>query len=174
VVDGYLTTTDSRRIGGLSKRATLEYLTALSRVPRLNPEAREAIAHADMIVYWPGTQHSSLFPSYLTDGLAEAILDSRARRKVLVMNAWKDNDIHNESAYSLVDKFLWFMSRKGKRAYEPGCLATDILLNRTRAQTSALPLGSPNQRYRGAAIHVGDRSDGHGKHAVSRMLTWLS
>ena len=33
----------------------------------------ERIAQADLIVYSPGTQHSSLFPSYLTDGLSEAI-----------------------------------------------------------------------------------------------------
>jgi len=176
VLDSYLTKADSLHFDGLDKRAKLEYLSARSRVPCMNPEAREAIANADVIIYWPGTQHSSLFPSYLTEGLAEAILDSRAGRKVLVMNAWRDNDIYNESAYSLVDKFLWFMSRKGKRVYEAGCLATDILLNRTRDQATApaLPLGSPNQRYRGAAIHVDDWSDGQGKHAISRMLAWLS
>lgn len=176
VLDSYLTESDRQRLDGLDKRAKHEYLTARSRAPRMNPEAREAIVQADVIVYWPGTQHSSLFPSYLTDGLAEAILDSRARRKVLVMNAWKDNDIHNESAYSLVDKFLWFMSRKGKHAYETGHLATDILLNRTRGQarTPELPLGFPNQRHRGTAIHVDDWSDGQGKHAVPRMLAWLS
>ena len=174
VLDSYLTKTDSRRIDGLDMRGKLEYLTARSPVPRMNPEARDAIANADAIIYWPGTQHSSLFPSYLTDGLAEAVLASPARRKLLVMNAWKDNDIHNESAYSLVDKFLWFMSRKGRHGYEPGFLATDILLTRTTGGTPALPLGSPNRRYRGTTIHVDDWSDGQGRHAVSRMLTWLS
>jgi 2-phospho-L-lactate transferase/gluconeogenesis factor (CofD/UPF0052 family) len=174
VLDSYLTTMDRQRIDVLNKRAKLGYLSARSRVPRMNPEAREAIANADVIIYWPGTQHSSLFPSYLTDGLAEAIVDSRASRKILVMNAWKDHDIHNESAYSLVDKFLWFMSRKGERVYETSGLATDILLNRPCDQTAALPLGSPNQRYHGTAIHVDDWSDGQGRHAVSRMLAWLS
>ncbi|WP_204010625.1 hypothetical protein [Virgisporangium aurantiacum] len=101
VLDSYLTKMDSRRIDGLDMRGKLEYLTARSRVPRMNPEARDAIANADVIVYWPGTQHSSLFPSYLTDGLAE-------------------------------------------------------------------------EREARVAIHVDDWSDGQGRHAVSRMLTWLS
>jgi 2-phospho-L-lactate transferase/gluconeogenesis factor (CofD/UPF0052 family) len=174
VLDSYLSRMDGRRLDDLDPRGKLAYLTARSRAPRMNPEARDAIANADLIVYWPGTQHSSLFPSYLTDGLAEAVLASRAHRKVLVMNAWQDNDIRNESAYSLVDKFLWFMSRKGKHTYEPGWLATDILLNRANGQAPALPLGSPTQRYRGTRIHVADWSDGQGKHAVSRMLPWLS
>ena len=176
LLDGYLTETDTRLVDGLSKQAKLEYLSARSRVPRINLEAREAIVNADAIVYWPGTQHSSLFPSYLTDGLADAIAGSKARRKVLVMNVWKDNDICNESAYSLVDKFFWFMSGKGRRVYEVKCLVTDILLNQAcdHTRAPALPLGSPTQPCRGAAIHVDDWSDGQGKHAVSRMLAWLS
>jgi 2-phospho-L-lactate transferase/gluconeogenesis factor (CofD/UPF0052 family) len=176
LLESYLTEMDTRLVDGFGKRAKLEYLITRSRVPRINLEARDAITNADVIVYWPGTQHSSLFPSYLTDGLAEAIVGSKARRKVLVMNVWKDNDICNESAYSLVDKFFWFMSRKGRRVYETNCLVTDLLLNRAcdHTRAPALPLGSPAQPYPGAAIHVDDWSDGHGKHAVSRMLAWLS
>jgi 2-phospho-L-lactate transferase/gluconeogenesis factor (CofD/UPF0052 family) len=167
VLDSYVT----KRLDDLDMQ---EYLTTRSRVPRMNPEARDAIANADLIVYWPGTQHSSLFPSYLTEGLAEAVLASRASRKVLVMNAWQDNDIRNESAYSLVDKFLWFMSRKGRHTYEPGWLVTDILLNRSNGRTPALPLGSPTRRYQGTRIHVADWSDGRGEHTVSRVLPWLT
>ncbi|HWO58663.1 MAG TPA: 2-phospho-L-lactate transferase CofD family protein [Umezawaea sp.] len=175
VLDNYLTDEESRRLDGLDKRQKRAHLSARSRVPRLNPEAGQAIAEADVIIYWPGTQHSSLLPSYLTEGLAEAVSDSRADRKVLVMNAWRDNDIHNESAYSLVDKFLWFMSRKGTRAVEAGSLATDVLLNRTRDRPAApaLPLGSPKRCYRGTEVHVDDWSDGRGGHAVPRMMAWL-
>src|SRR5262249_20845069 len=34
-------------------------------IPRLNARAAQALAEADVIVYGPGTQHSSLFPSYM-------------------------------------------------------------------------------------------------------------
>ncbi len=45
------------------------------RQPRLvmNPRVAEKIASAALIIYGPGTQHSSLFPSYLTPGLGDAI-----------------------------------------------------------------------------------------------------
>ena len=36
------------------------------------------MAEADLIVYAPGTQHSSLFPSYLTHGLSTALARTRA------------------------------------------------------------------------------------------------
>src|SRR5262245_58033922 len=55
-----------QRLGGDGAAAALD---ARSMRPRLNSRLAEAIARADMLVYAPGTQHSSLFPSYLTEGL---------------------------------------------------------------------------------------------------------
>src|SRR5262249_3756769 len=57
-----------------------------SRVPRINPCAGAVLADADVIVYGPGTQHSSLFPSYMTEGVAEAITANRAADKIFVGN----------------------------------------------------------------------------------------
>src|SRR5205823_7058557 len=51
----------------------LQLFRESSVTPGLNPLAAQALAEADVIVYGPGTQHSSLFPSYMTDGVAEAI-----------------------------------------------------------------------------------------------------
>src|SRR5262249_40598942 len=47
--------------------AELDRLIARSsRVPAINAQACAALESADVIIYGPGTQHSSLFPSYLT------------------------------------------------------------------------------------------------------------
>ena len=40
------------------------WLAAHDAVSQLSKPAAEAIAGADIILYGPGTQHSSLFPSY--------------------------------------------------------------------------------------------------------------
>ncbi len=45
-------------------------LEAESLHPALNLRLAQRVAEADLIVYAPGTQHSSLFPSYLTHGLS--------------------------------------------------------------------------------------------------------
>lgn len=78
-----------------------------------NPRALEAISDADLIVYGPGTPHSSLLPSYLTPGLAESIAASRATAKVFVVNTRDDHDIQGLSAPDLVDLTLAYLGDPG-------------------------------------------------------------
>lgn len=75
----------------------------------LSPAAREAIHDADLIVYGPGTPHSSLLPSYLTPGVAEAIAASRARARVFVVNTRDDHDVRGLGAPDLVDLTLAYL-----------------------------------------------------------------
>jgi 2-phospho-L-lactate transferase/gluconeogenesis factor (CofD/UPF0052 family) len=59
--------------------------------PRLNHELGEIIVKADLIIYGPGTPFSSLFPTYLTTGLAEIIANSKSL-KIFIGNAQRDSD----------------------------------------------------------------------------------
>jgi hypothetical protein len=83
-------------------------------VPRLNPNADAALREADIIVYGPGTQHSSLFPSYMTEGVAEAITANTHADKVFVGNIHRDFDIQEDDANDLARKLLYTLSRSGK------------------------------------------------------------
>ncbi|MEU8799409.1 2-phospho-L-lactate transferase CofD family protein [Spirillospora sp. NPDC048819] len=71
-----------------------------------NPAALEAIRDARLIVYGPGTPHSSLFPSYLTPGVADAVAASRAAAKVMVVNIREDHDVRGLSASEHVGRAL--------------------------------------------------------------------
>jgi 2-phospho-L-lactate transferase/gluconeogenesis factor (CofD/UPF0052 family) len=82
--------------------------------PRLNPAARRAIQNADVIIYGPGTQHSSLFPSYMTDGVAEAIAGNKTADKIFVGNIHRDFDIQTDDANDLAHKLVEALSRKGE------------------------------------------------------------
>jgi 2-phospho-L-lactate transferase/gluconeogenesis factor (CofD/UPF0052 family) len=88
---------------------TRQILTRRSHRVSLSPEARDVIQHADLIVYGPGTPHSSLLPSYLTPGVAEAIAASRAPAKVFVVNIRADHDVQGLSAPDLVDLTLSYL-----------------------------------------------------------------
>lgn len=92
------------------KRAAL---VELSRTPEPNPRVLDAIADAELIIYGPGTQHSSLFPTYLTKGIAEAIAANTNAEKIFVANIALDHDIGGESAETLVRKLHTYMSRHG-------------------------------------------------------------
>ena len=41
------------------------YLNEINSIPEINIEAKKAILDSNYIIYGPGTQHSSLYPSYL-------------------------------------------------------------------------------------------------------------
>ena len=87
---------------------------AANRIPRLNPDADKALREADVIVYGPGTQHSSLFPSYMTEGVAEAIAANKRADKIFVGNIRRDFDIQEDDANDLARKLLHTMSRGGQ------------------------------------------------------------
>ena len=95
-----------------SKDALKKLLASQNHMPRINPEAEKALRDADIIIYGPGTQHSSLFPSYLTQGLAEVIAANTAAEKIFIGNIRKDVEIRHETAESLVQKFLYYLNRK--------------------------------------------------------------
>ncbi len=87
---------------------------AANHIPRLNAAAAQALEEADVIVYGPGTQHSSLFPSYMTDGVAEAIAANKRADKIFVGNIHRDFDIQEDDANDLARKLLHTLSRGGQ------------------------------------------------------------
>jgi len=80
--DGSSVTGESS-IAAVRRRIRRVYLTPA--VARAVPEARQALAAADLVVIGPGSLYTSLIPTLLVDDLAQAIAWSRAR-VILVMN----------------------------------------------------------------------------------------
>lgn len=94
------------------KAEKIDFLRSQECLPAINPIADKALREADMIIYGPGTQHSSLYPSYLTVGVAEAIRANTAAEKIFIANIARDHDILGADATALVDGFLFNMGRK--------------------------------------------------------------
>ncbi len=101
-----------------SKEALKTLLHSLHKTPQINPEAEKALRKADLIIYGPGTQHSSLFPSYMTQGVVEAIAANTAAEKIFVGNIRKDVEIRHETAESLVQKFFYYLKRKNSATFD--------------------------------------------------------
>jgi len=68
-----------------------------------SPAARLALEQADILIYAAGTQHSSLYPTYMSRGLAEAIVENTAALKVLVTNIGAD---YETPSYTTADYIL--------------------------------------------------------------------
>lgn len=149
-------------LAALDTHGKQAWLKARDAVPKLSGAAADALAGADIVLYGPGTQHSSLFPSYR---IARAALEkSPARVKALVINLESDNDIQNLSAGDIVDGALRYGARVSHILLDEDCL---------------LPPGPlTGGTYRGARIARAPLSSiGHPRlhdgDAVSRLVTDL-
>jgi len=89
-----------------TKAATLR---AREKPVTLSPEAAAALARCDIIIYGPGTQFSSLMPSYKTEGLAAALAASPATVRAFVANIHSDHDIQGLTATDLVAQALQWL-----------------------------------------------------------------
>ncbi|MEO3811574.1 2-phospho-L-lactate transferase CofD family protein [Sphaerisporangium sp. B11E5] len=114
-----------------------------------SPEALDAIRDTDLLVYGPGTPHSSLLPSYLTPGVTDAIAASRAVAKVFVVNTRDDHDIQGLTAPDLVDLTLSYLGdpRNERRT------VTHVLCPRPATPSDGLPPVPPVPR---AVIDCGE------------------
>jgi 2-phospho-L-lactate transferase/gluconeogenesis factor (CofD/UPF0052 family) len=82
------------------------WLAARNATPDMSVFAAAALAEADIILYGPGTQHSSLLPSYRI--AAAALAGAPAPVKALVMNLDDDNDIQGLTASDIFDQALGY------------------------------------------------------------------
>jgi 2-phospho-L-lactate transferase/gluconeogenesis factor (CofD/UPF0052 family) len=141
-------------IGDASVEAKERWLEERETTVMLSEEADRAIRDADIIVYGPGTQHSSLLPSYLI--AASALKTASAQLKVFTVNLNIDNDIQSLACTGLVQLALDYLSDPENRNNS----ITHVLYNR---QSNNRPQGIKIDQqtleaklYRQAQIIVSD------------------
>ena len=96
------------------KKNKIKFFNKYNKYPEINLEVKAKLSKADIIIYGPGTQYSSLFPSYLTKNLKETIENSKAK-KFLITNIFLDNDIVNENVEDIIKKFNFFFEKNSKK-----------------------------------------------------------
>ena len=149
-------------------------LDAHSIAPKLNPRLAERIAGADLIIYAPGTQHSSLFPSYLTPDLGPAIAANLQAIKLLVTNIQTDAEITGRTAVDLIDRAIFYLRQKGRLAIPAPCLITHYLLNDPAGgpgEQPYVPLGRLESLEDPRLVRIGTYEAGHtGRHDAAKVL----
>ena len=157
--------------GGSAAEALLrEREAAIAINPRLAPK----IASADLILYAPGTQHSSLFPSYLTHGVPEAIAGNLSALKVLVTNIQADAEISGSNAVDLLERAEYYLKAKGRSKVPTPFLVTHSLINdpaRAEGESPYVPLGPTDAIEDPRLVRIGNFEDGiSGRHDAARVL----
>jgi len=130
-------------LAGAPREAVDRWLADHAVTPRLDTTLAARLEEADLIVFAPGTQHSSLFPSYLTDGLGEAIAANQRALKLLVTNLQPDAETPDASAVDIVERALHYLRRRGALALPAPCLITHSLINEPRRVASGAAYVAP-------------------------------
>jgi 2-phospho-L-lactate transferase/gluconeogenesis factor (CofD/UPF0052 family) len=141
----------------------------------VNPRLVDRLATADLIVYSPGTQHSSLFPSYLTEGLSGAIARNLSAVKLLITNIQSDAELTGATAVDIVERAVYYMREKGRRPVSTPFLITHYLFNdpsRGPEEAPYLPLGRLETLEDPRLIRISNYEDGvTGRHDPLKVLT---
>lgn len=152
-----------------------EFVRSRASHVTLNPRLAQRLAAADLILYAPGTQHSSLYPSYLTPGLADAIARNLSAIKVLITNLQKDAEIEGASAVDIIERALFYMNRKNASALPAPSLFTHFVVNDPAAHDDLgtyVPVGPIHSLEGPHAIRVANYEEGaSGRHDAMKILS---
>jgi 2-phospho-L-lactate transferase/gluconeogenesis factor (CofD/UPF0052 family) len=149
-------------------------LAARSARVSMNDRLRPKIAAADLIIYAPGTQHSSLFPSYLTPGMNAAIAGNLAAIKLLITNIQADAEITGSNAVDLIGRAVYYLKERGRLSTPTPCLITHYLVNEpghAEPATPYVPLGPLDAVEDPRLVRIGNYEAGiSGRHDATRVL----
>ncbi len=159
----------------MDKAAAMEWLQRRSVAPVANPAALEALEKADLIIYSPGTQHSSLYPSYMTPEIGHAITVNFKAIKLLITNIYEDAEITNYQAVDIADRARFYLREKDSRDFPDPLLVTHSLINypdQARSGAAHIAPGDLGLIDDPRAIRIGEYEDGSsGFHDADKALT---
>ena len=177
LVDRPLSENDRAALERLPKEQCAGWLQNRSKTMPLNPRLRGRIAAADLIIYAPGTQHSSLFPSYLTQDLSRAIASNLKAMKLLVTNIQADAEISGSTAVDIVERAVYYLKEKGRLPLPVPTLITHYIINDPKIpeadrDAGYVPLGHLDTLEDPRLVRIGHYEDGvSGRHDASKVLT---
>ena len=175
LVDRALTADERRTLEASPPTDVATFLKRRSQAVAVNPRLIEGIAAADLMIYSPGTQHSSLFPSYLTPGLSVAIARNLTAIKLLVTNIQADAEIAGSSAVDIIERAVYYLKEKGRLGIPTPCLITHYVINdpgRVEATAPYVPLGRLETLEDPRLVRIGHYEEGvSGRHDAEKILT---
>ncbi|WP_033165474.1 2-phospho-L-lactate transferase CofD family protein [Clostridium sp. KNHs205] len=116
-------------------REKMDYLSRIQSYVYGTPEAIQTINNADIIIYAPGTQHSSLFPSYMTMGIPEAIYSNTKALKVFICNIGEDYETPDYTASEFLTSAYRYLTRNAKLKLPLSDFIHVALVNTSRSDT---------------------------------------
>ena len=87
---------------------------------------------SDIIIYSSGTQHSSLYPTYMTSGIPEAITKNTSAKKYFITNIGEDYETPSYKASDFIKGALKYLNYSTSRNYEYEDFFNFVLINKPK------------------------------------------
>jgi 2-phospho-L-lactate transferase/gluconeogenesis factor (CofD/UPF0052 family) len=165
---------DRERFSTLSLDQQRYYLRRHHAAANASPGVKLALEQADIIVYSAGTQHSSLYPTYMSRGVAETIAGNREALKVFVTNIGADYETPSYRASDYVKGAYKYLRLAERRQYAMEELFSAILINDGRRKADETYVDFDEENFADVPIPyiVGDfeSETAPGKHEGERVV----
>jgi 2-phospho-L-lactate transferase/gluconeogenesis factor (CofD/UPF0052 family) len=165
---------DRSRFASLSLDEQRYFLSRHHAAASASPGVRLALEQADIIVYSAGTQHSSLYPTYMSRGLAETIAGNRGALKVFVTNIGADYETPSYRASDYIRGAYKYLRLAEGRQYAIPELFTAVLINNGRRKADETYVDYDEENYADIPVRriVDDFEsvDAPGKHDGGRVI----
>jgi 2-phospho-L-lactate transferase/gluconeogenesis factor (CofD/UPF0052 family) len=127
---------DKTRFEDLSTEDKRYYLERHHCFVGVSPSVKLALRQADIIIYSAGTQHSSLYPTYMSAGLARTIADNRSAYKVFMTNIGADYETPSYKASDYIRGAHRYLNLSDERNYRLGELFDMVLINQSQLKAN--------------------------------------
>ena len=170
---------DRERLQNLSPDEQRHFLTRHHSPPTASPGVKLALEQADIIIYSAGTQHSSLYPTYISRGIAETIAANRQALKVFVTNIGADYETPTYCASDYIRGAYKHLCQAEGRNYVPSELFSAMLINNGRRKAGETYVEYDEDRFtdipvrRIVADFESEHAPGkhHGREVIDAILT---
>ena len=122
---------EKEKFDQLSFEEKTYYLNRHHSYTSASPGVKNALKHADIIIYAAGTQHSSLYPTYLLSGLAEAIADNKSASKIFITNIGADYETPTYKASDYILGAYRYLNLSDARDYSTRELFDAVFVNKS-------------------------------------------
>jgi len=174
LIDHPISAEEASRLNAAPREEVVAFFQSCALQPGPNEVLLQRIREADLIVYSPGTQHSSLFPSYLTPGIGAAIAGNLKAVKLLITNLQQDADIAGASAMTIIERAVYYLRDKNRVVTPTPCLITHYLINDPASGAEVeqrVPLGSVDSLEDPRLVRIANYEDGvSGHHDAGKVL----
>ena len=140
----------------------------------VSPGVRRALQQADIIIYSAGTQHSSLYPTYMSAGLAESISDNHSALKVFITNIGADYETPSYKASDYILGAHRYLNLSDERNYSMEELFDVIFINQSHFKDDETYVEYDEEGFHDISIQrlidVFESEDNPGKHNGTKVV----